>query len=265
MASKVNGIKLKDQQSKSCSITSSGSSSSQLDFSLSIRPMAFDEVAESVQMFSDAGLHDSPSTVEAFYQYDPEAFFVALNEDKGQVIGCCAAPVTTHQSAFLGLYVVDKRYQRAGIGLQLFNRTLEQVGERNCGLGAIPSKFEVYKNRAGFKVEEGCSMVINEGVPRGVEKLMTLDRMTGTSQGRRLKLRKLISVEYDEDLVQAIVAFDEKVHLDNRDRLLRLCLAKEDTVTYAVLDGEEVLGYGCIRPDSSKWRKSGYSVYNLFN
>lgn len=246
MAAKVNGIKLPQQ----ASTTSISSNSSNIDFSLSIRQMAFDEVAESVQMFSDAGLHDSPSTVEAFYQYDPEAFFVAVNEDKGTIVGCCAAPVTTHQSAFLGLYVVEKRYQRAGIGLQLFNRTLEQVGERNCGLGAIPSKFDVYKNRAGFSIEEGCSMVIHEGVPRGVEKLMSLDRM---ADGKGLKLRKLISVEYDEDLVQAIVAFDEKVHLDNRDRLLRYCLAKEDTVTYAVLDGEEVLGYGCIRPDSSKF------------
>lgn len=230
-----------------------------MDFTLSIRPMAFDEISESVQLFSDAGLHDSPSTVEAFYQVDPEAFLVAVNEDKNQVIGCCAAPVTTHQSGFLGLYVVDKRYQRLGIGPQLFNRALDHVGERNCGLGAVPSKFDIYKNRAGFGVEEGCAMVITEGVPRGVEKLMTLDRMSSS----KWRLRKLISVEYDEDLVKAIVAFDETVHLDNRDRLLRLCLAKEDTVTYAVLDGDsgQVVGYGCIRPDSSKsWRDSGTQV-----
>ena len=32
------------------------------------------------------------------------------------------------------------------------------------------------------------------------------------------------------------------------------CLAKEDTVTYAVIDSDsnQVIGYGCIRPDSSK-------------
>ena len=227
-----------------------GTKNIKTDFKLSIRPMQFDEIAESVQMFSDAGLHDSPSTVEAFYQYDPEAFIVAMNEDKNQIIACCAAPVTTHESAFLGLYVVDKRYQKLGIGVQVFNRALDHVGERNCGLGAVKSKFDIYKNKAGFKVEEECSMVITEGVPRGIEKLITLDKINNS----KLKLRKLISVEYDEDLVRAIVAFDEKVHLDNRDKLLRLCLAKDDTVTYAVLDEDtkQVVGYGCIRPDSSK-------------
>ncbi|KAI2805002.1 hypothetical protein BLOT_003991 [Blomia tropicalis] len=219
-----------------------------IDFQLSVRQMKPDEVAESVQMFSEAGLHDSPSTVEAFYQYDPKRFIVAVDEDKNQIVGCCAAPVTTHDTAFLGLYVVDKCYQRLGIGVKVFKQCISAVGDRNCGLGAVPAKFDIYKNRAGFNVEEGSSLVITQGIPKGIERLKTLDKLNNP----KLQLRKLISVEYDEDLVQKIIAFDEQVHLDNRDKLLRYCLAKEDTVTYAVIDSDsnQVIGYGCIRPDS---------------
>ena len=222
------------------------------NFALSIRRMEPDDIAESIQMFSDANLHESPSTVEAFYEYDSERFIVAVNEDKNQIIGCCAAPITTHDSGFLGLYVVDKRYQRLGIGVKVFNQCLKMVGDRNCGLVAVPDKFNIYKHRAGFKIQEGSALLIAEGEPHGVGLLKTLDKLHNPG----LRLRKLISVEYDEDLVKAIVSFDEKVHCDNRDKLLRLCLAKEDTVTYAVLDSnsnDEVVGYGCIRPDSSKY------------
>ncbi|OTF77625.1 GNAT-like acetyltransferase domain containing protein, partial [Euroglyphus maynei] len=89
---------------------------SDLDFKLTIRHMKLDEIEPSVMIFSRADLNDSLNVVESFYESDPSGFFVAVDEDSDQVIGACAAPMTTHQTRFLGLYCVEPKFQGYGIG-----------------------------------------------------------------------------------------------------------------------------------------------------
>lgn len=214
-----------------------------------VRPMKLDEVEDTVRLFSAEGLHDSVSVVQSFYECDPAAFVVAVDESSGRVVGGCAAPRTTHHTSFLGCYVVDSKYQGMGIGVKLFQKCLDHVGKRNCGLSAIPAKFGIYKDKAGFQVEEGVSMVILEGTPPNIDRLKTVDQLDA-----RYCLRKLTSVDHDETLIKNVIDFDETVHLDNREKLLRLALAKSDTTTVAVCDKDtgKVVGYGCVRPDVSK-------------
>lgn len=222
------------------------------DVAYKIRPMKYEEVAKSAKLFSDAGLNDSISILETYYETDPSGFVVAVDESTGRVIGSCAAPRTTHRTAFLGLYVVDPRYQKLGIGVQLFNHCLDNVGrDNNCGLCAIPSKFKIYKDKAGFRVIEGRQMVIAEGVPRDFSSLKP-----PTALDSKYHVVQLCSVDYQDKLVRQIVAYDQTVHLDNRDKLLRINFAKTDTITFAVLDSEsdKVVGYGCNRPDIGEFR-----------
>ena len=214
-----------------------------------IRQMKYEEVEDSVKLFAKVGLYDSVSTIQAYYETDPKGFVVAVDEESDKIVGCCASPVTTHDTAFVGLYAVDPSYQKLGLGVKMFNKCMDNVGDRNCGLSAVPSKFSVYKDRAGFKVVEGRSMVVIQGKPLGISKLRSTNKLKSNYH-----LAKVTGAEHHEDLIKSIIVFDKTVHLDNREKLLRLTFAKPDTTTLAIVDSTcgKIVGYGCIRLDVCK-------------
>lgn len=223
---------------------------SDLDFKLTIRSMQFDEIEPAVMIFSRADLNDSLNVVQSYYESDPSGFFVAIDEDSDKVIGACAAPMTTHHTRFLGLYCVEPQFQGLGIGMKLFSKCMEQVGDDNCGLCAVPSKFKIYKDRAGFRQQEGRSMVIIEGKSPNIQSLRTAEKLD-----QRYRLIKLMADNIDryESLIEKIIEFDETVQLDNRSKLLRHMFVKTTTITLAVLDtmtnDNKIVGYGCIQLD----------------
>ena len=161
-----------------------------------------------------------------------------------RIIGVCGSPVTTHSSGFLGLYGVEKSHQNRGIGKQLFNLCLKHIGDRNCGLHAVPEYLDIYQNKAGFGISEGRSMVAFRGIPKNVDNLqMTINGS--------FKVKEL-NEDNKSSLLSKIIKYDSKVHKDNRQKLLTLTLNKSDYLTFVAIDetNDEVLGYGCIRPNS---------------
>jgi hypothetical protein len=157
------------------------------------------------------------------------------------VIGVCGSPVTTHSSGFLGLYGVEKSYQNRGIGKKLFNLCLKHIGNRNCGLNAVPENLSMYQNKAGFAIVEGRAMVVFDGIPKNLDKLnMTLDNNLRVNELKR----------GNNGLLSKIISYDAKVHNDNRQKLLTLALNKEDIYTIAITNesNNQLLGYGCIKP-----------------
>jgi len=151
--------------------------------------------------------------------------------------------VTTYSSGFLGLYGVKKEYQNRGIGKKLFNLCLKHIGNRNCGLNAVPDKLSMYQNKAGFKISEGRAMVVFEGIPKNLDNL-------NTALNGNLKIKEL---KHDnQSLLSKIIRYDTKVHNESREKLLTLTLNKEDYYTIVIIDenNDQVFGYGCIRPDT---------------
>ncbi|KAF7489054.1 hypothetical protein SSS_05429 [Sarcoptes scabiei] len=223
-------------------------SSKDLDFRLEIRRMNFDEIEQAAKIFSSVDLNDSMSTLETYYESDPNSFTVALDKDSDKVIGSCASPLTTHQTHFLGLYVVEPRYQGLGIGVQMFQRCLNIVGERNCGLNAVPSKLKIYRERAGFELMEGRAMVIVEGHPNDLSILKGSEHLDS-----RYRCVRFQDLDHSEDLFRKIIEFDKTVHLDDRTKLLRSMLIRPDTITMTVIDtlddSKPVVGYGSIHID----------------
>jgi len=159
-----------------------------------------------------------------------------------KVIGVCGSPVTTHSSGFLGLYGVEKRYQNRGIGKKLFNLCLKHIGNRNCGLNAVPKKLLMYQKKAGFAVSEGRAIVVFKGKPKNLDNLL----MTINTSFTIKELKR-----DDKSLLSKIINYDTKVHKDNRQKLLTLTLNKEDYYTIAIIDesNDQLLGYGSIKPN----------------
>lgn len=220
----------------------------QLSVPVLVREMKFEEVADTVRLFSAQGLHDSVSVVQSYYESDPASFAVAIDIVNKRVIGGCGAPRTTHNTSFLGCYVVESGFQGFGIGKSMFQKCLKNVGDRNCGLSAVPEKFGIYKDKAGFKVEEGVSMVIFQGIPK-MDSIKTADKLDSKY------IIEKINLDSNKELIKNLINFDATVHLDNRDKLLRLEISKKDTITLVVREKNtnNVVGYGCVRPDYSKF------------
>lgn len=51
------------------------------------------------------------------------------------------------KTAFIGLYAVRPKYQGLGIGMKLWNKMLEHVGDRNAGLHAVPKHRKTYQEK----------------------------------------------------------------------------------------------------------------------
>lgn len=156
-----------------------------------------------------------------------------------RVIGVCGAPVTTHNSGFLGLYGVEKGFQNRGIGKILFNSCMKHIGDRNCGLHAIPERMKMYQDKAGFSVKEGVAMVVFDAVPQNWQNLQkTIDNTIIESIDSK-----------NEELITKIIEYDSKVHLESRQKLLKLTLNKVDYKTFVAIDSKtgSPVGYGCIR------------------
>ena len=157
------------------------------------------------------------------------------------MIGACGAPVITHESGFLGLYGVQTNYQSRGIGKLLFRKCMEHIGERNCGLHAVPDKLSMYRDKAGFKVIEGVQMVDCSGLPRNWNNLVkTIDENTTIEELNAQNVQ----------MVSKVIEYDSKVHKQSREPLMRSTLAKLDYKTFVAVNKQnaQLVGFGCIRP-----------------
>ena len=90
------------------------------------------------------GLNDA----EAFYQADPEGFFVAVNE-KDEPIASISVVNHTSEFAFLGLYIVKPEFRGRGTGFALWNQALAHAGNRVIGLDGVEAQQENYR-ASGF-------------------------------------------------------------------------------------------------------------------
>lgn len=225
--------------------------------------MYYDELEFVLRLFAQYELYDSLDIVRPFYELDSGGFVVAVHQPETgeeRIVGACAAPMTTHKTAFLGVYVVDERFQGLGIGKRLFAKCVDPNGSArvNCGLCAVPEKFRIYRDKAHFTVEEGVSIVVYEGKPRHLKKWMQ-----NVSEDNEIHLERLVYDDPNEGLIRKIIDFDTTVHLDIRDRLLRKTFCKDGVITTAAIDSNtgEVIGYGCC--SSNIGRLSMIEMRNL--
>ena len=156
----------------------------------------------------------------------------------GEVVGVCGGPFLRPDSAFIGLYAVRKDFFGRKIGQKLFKSVMNYIGDRNCGLFAVPDKIELYRDRLGFKVVSNKKMVIYFG--KGVLNFAEND----------VKLKPI-----SEGLIDGVINYDQHIHNYRRDKLLKLSLKEPECMAFTALDltTDAVVGYGCIRENSSNF------------
>ena len=85
------------------------------------------------------GLDDA----EAFYQADPDGFFVAENA-KDEIVAAISVVNHSDDFAFLGLYIVRPDERGKGIGLGLWQYALNHASGRTVGLDGVEAQLHNY-------------------------------------------------------------------------------------------------------------------------
>ncbi|XP_035215507.1 uncharacterized protein LOC118189073 [Stegodyphus dumicola] len=203
----------------------------------SIRPMEKEEIPEVLDIWRETKLSEGTHSLDTWFSYDPEGFYVAVTND-GEILGVCAGVLQNEDLAFIGLYVVKSSYQRKGIGKRIWDTVMERVGLRNAGVNPVPEQLANYRDRAGFGVQTSwCSVVC---VARDV---LTSELCTNIPDVEIQVLKP------GDDIIDEVTLYDADVYGFSRRNLVKLLCEEGDSITVAAIKvGErKVCGYGCIK------------------
>ena len=114
---------------------------------MSLRPLTAPEMPWVMEQAAvegwNPGLHDAAS----FHVADPGGFFVA--EQGSTRLGCISAVRYGSDFGFLGLFIVREPYRGQGVGLALWQKGMDWLGDRCVGLDGVPAQLASYARR-GF-------------------------------------------------------------------------------------------------------------------
>jgi len=202
--------------------------------------MIEEDIEEALQVFASHGYCESPTAESVFKQCDPNAFYVAVRDSDQKIIGVCAAPTTSHSTGFFGTYCVLKEYQSRQIGRKLFDKCLNYVGDRNCGLIGV-SKMSLKYQRNGFNIK-GSDVGIYTGVPK------IIDSFENAVTAETFEIKQYD--QNDKQLLDKIIKYDTRIQNWNREKLITLTLLNDWFYTLIALNEQnDILGFGCIKSD----------------
>lgn len=102
-----------------------------------------------VRWAAQEGWNPGLDDAQAFYQADPEGFFVATLGN--EIVACISVVNHTADMAFLGFYIVDPAFRGKGIGLELWNYAIRHAGQRTISLDGVPEQQANYR-KSGFEL-----------------------------------------------------------------------------------------------------------------
>jgi GNAT superfamily N-acetyltransferase len=173
------------------------------------------------------GLYDGV----AFYQADPEGFFLA--EENGGMAGGISAVRYGDTLAFIGGHFVLPPFRGRGIGRALWEHAIATAGDRVIGVNGLPEGkgfYEAYGFKAAYNVIRYGGRIFAES--RFSEDIHAAQDMTP----RRL-------AEYDAGFFGV-----------NREAFLRTWLATPGMESVCLLKEGKLQGWGCMRRCRQGWR-----------
>jgi len=202
-----------------------------MDPKFKIRQMTVSDFDQVTDWCNEEGWNLSRSNIEAYFETDPESYFVG--EIEGKVI-CCVSATRFDEYANFDLYLVDKEYRGKGYGWAIFSHGLNHIKDvKYAGLHAVPEQVPTYE-KSGFKVYERIPRM-----SKIAEKKPSSDNLVDI---RKIPLEKLDN-------------YDKPYFGCSRLSFLKAILGK-DTLGLAYVKDGELKGYGMLRKQNEGYRIS---------
>lgn len=146
----------------------------------------------------------------------------------------CAGSMTRSDTAFMGFYAIEPRYQKAGIGRELWARTVGRLDpSMNIGLYGVPTMSEKYK-KSGFVLEDSIRMLIFESKPNEEDKLK-FNELKDIDEFQCCHI-EIIDSNSSELLFKKLIDYDHSVQKFSREKILTYYLRGNDVpLTLAIV------------------------------
>lgn len=151
-----------------------------------------------------------------------------------EIVGMCAGSMTRSDTAFMGFYAIEPRYQKAGIGRELWARTVGRLEPSiNIGLYGVPTMSEKYK-KSGFILEDSIRMLIFESQPNEEDKLK-INELKDIDEFHCCHI-EIIDSNSSELLFKKLIDYDHSVQKFSREKILTYYLRGNDVpITLAIV------------------------------
>lgn len=190
---------------------------------LTVRRLARGEVGLLRDWANREGWNPGPHDAAAFYDADPNGFF--LGELGGEPVACISCVAYDDRFGFLGLYIVHDGYRGRGYGLAVWRAGMAHLGGRTVGLDGVVAQQENYR-RSGFHYAHANVRYRVAGGGAAVPGVVPASH-----------------VPFAE-----LAAYDRAHFPAPRPAFLRQWVALPGAHALALLRGGNLAGYGVVRP-----------------
>ena len=122
---------------------------------ITFRNATFAELAMVLDWAANEGWNPGLDDAAAFLAADPKGFFVA-EDASGAPLAAISVVNHSDDFAFLGLYIVRPEHRGKGIGLGLWQHSLQHAGDRTVGLDGVQTQQKNYA-ASGFSHAGGTT------------------------------------------------------------------------------------------------------------
>jgi ribosomal protein S18 acetylase RimI-like enzyme len=181
------------------------------------------DVPAGLALCRSAGWNQTTEDWDLFLKLSPKGCCVAV-DDEGQVRGTVATVRYENRFSWIGMVLVDPRFQRQGIGIQLLREALHILrDEDTIKLDATPQGRHIYLQ---------LDFVDEYRISRMENKAISLDSINPSSA------RPVTEVD-----MRRILEFDQEVFGANREKLLKSILKRDPRLAFLVEGPGGINGY----------------------
>lgn len=199
---------------------------------IGIRPMTLQDIDFGMELKNLAGWNQLPNDWQRMIGLTPEGCFIATSEDTP--IGTATTINYEDKAGWIAMVLVDPEHRRKGIGSALLYACIDHLEQlvETVKLDATPMGKQLY-DTLGF-VDE---YMMERWLGRGVSS-------TEVPGVRRIT----------DEMLPAVCQFDLPVFGADRSRLLRAMVTEPANTPLCVVDDDQLVGYGIVRPGYHAWQ-----------
>jgi predicted GNAT family N-acyltransferase len=199
-----------------------------------VRTMTKDDLKIALSWADSEGWNPGIDDVDNFYIADPGGFLIG--ELNGEPISCISVVRYNANFNFIGIYIVKSEHRKKGYGLKTWHEAFKLIPNQPAALDAVLQQVDNYA-KFGFKPAHShlrYQGIINGKIDSEVRDLKTID-------------------------FEKLCNYDQQYFPSYRPHFLSTWINQPHGKGYAIINNDELLGYGVIRKATN-----GFKIAPLF-